>query len=149
MSLQDTWLMMSQSGWPSSKQWNWLLFIEGNETLISVLVQVMWVLLVWKQSELKRPWDTVSALGSPTALCPHTWVSDSLNRGAELPCGMPASVELHEQLCQHSAARGLRTGASSCDLCTVCCQMQAHSETSQYLQFYSLSLIWACCVFLN
>lgn len=72
-----------------------------------------------KAERVKWPYNTVSALGSPTALCPHTWVPDSLNHGAELSCGIRACVELHKQLCWHSAVDGLRKGASSPDLCAI------------------------------
>lgn len=58
-------------------------------------------------------------LSLPLHCAPHTWVSDRLNRGVQLSCGIRVSVEPHKLLCQHTAVGGLRIGASSSDLCTV------------------------------
>lgn len=59
---------MSQSGWPSSKQWNWLLFIKETEMFTSVVARVMWVLLF----ESKASWSGPGAMLVP--LVPHCTV---------------------------------------------------------------------------
>lgn len=76
-------------------------------------------------------------------------------RGAELPCGVTARVVWCHSTCGAAGAAvpaqcgGWSENRSFLEGRVRCWQVQAHSETSQYLQFYFLPLVWTCCFFLN